>query len=255
MTQPKTIIITGCNGGIGAIMTRELIAHGYHVIGLDQGTCSAPQLLDSGSFDFIACDLFELVNDPAVQDQFNKDLSKLASFTFLFGLVNNAAVQIVSPAKDMALEDFRKTLDVNVAAAFELSRICYDKLAENQGSIVNISSIHARLSKKQFVAYATSKAALSALTRYLALDWGGTVRVNAIEPAAIETEMLKAGFGTDWPQAKDQIDACHPSQKIGQPEEVAEATRFLLEGQGFLTGTIVDISGAISGVLNDPNAL
>ncbi len=249
MTKRASILVTGSSGGIGAKLTERLIEDGFHVIGLD---LVVPSVKPDAHFDFVACNLSDFVNHEPTLGSVREALEGLDSFARLCGLVNNAAFQYVGPVVDMPLSDFRKTLDVNLTAAFELSRICYKPLAANQGSVVNISSIHARLSKRHFVAYATSKAALSALTRYMALEWGARVRVNAIEPAAVETQMLTDGFGEKWPEAAKQLGNIHPSGKISTPAEIATFVQLLLNSNDkHFTGLTLSVDGGLSSVLTD----
>lgn len=126
------------------------------------------------------------------------------------------------------------------------------QLEQARGSVINISSIHARLTKAHFVAYATSKAALSGMTRAMAVDLGGRVRVNAIEPAAIATDMLKAGFAGQ-PEQFALLEACHPQGRIGTPAEVAALALAIADGElRFLHGACVAMDGGISGRLHDP---
>jgi NAD(P)-dependent dehydrogenase (short-subunit alcohol dehydrogenase family) len=127
-----------------------------------------------------------------------------------------------------------------------------DELAANAGSFLAISSIHERLTKPGFVAYATSKAALSGMVRAMAVELGGTVRCNAICPAAIATPMLVAGF-EGRPDALAALNAYHPVGRLGQPEEVAAAAVYACsDAAGFLNGSCIDLSGGISGRLHDP---
>lgn len=117
--------------------------------------------------------------------------------------------------------------------------------------MINISSIYARLTKANFVAYASSKAALSGMTRAMAVDLGGRVRVNAIEPAAIVTDMLKAGFA-GAPERFAQLQDCHPQGRIGSPEEVAALAAAIASGElRFLHGACIAMEGG-SGRLHDP---
>ena len=126
------------------------------------------------------------------------------------------------------------------------------RLEEARGAVVNIGSIHATQTKPRFVAYSTSKAAIAGLTRALAVDLGGRLRVNAIHPAAIRTPMLEAGFAG---QSEDRrlLDTFHPAGRIGEPEEVARLAVFLAsESSGFLTGSCFGLDGALSARLHDP---
>ena len=133
-----------------------------------------------------------------------------------------------------------------------MTKLLLPELEATKGSIINISSIHATLTKSNFVAYATSKAALSGLTRSMAVDLGSRVRVNAIEPAAIETQMLIAGFN-DNPAQLEKLKHCHPAGKIGQVDELAKlAIAIASDGMSFLHGTCVPFDGGIRSRLFDP---
>ena len=137
-------------------------------------------------------------------------------------------------------------------APFFLSQAFLSDLERNEGAIVNISSIHEKLTKPEFIAYATSKAALSGLTRTMAVDLGARIRVNAICPAAISTPMLKAGF-EGRPDAFSELENAHPSGRIGAPEEVAKVAHWLVvDAPNFLTGSCLGLDGGISGRLHDP---
>ena len=118
---------------------------------------------------------------------------------------------------------------------------------------MNIGSVHAQATKPGFVSYATSKAALHGLTKALAVDLGGAVRVCAIAPAAIATDMLEAGF-EGRASEREQLDAFHPAGRIGKPQEVAKVVAFLLQREmAFLTGSILTLDGGILSRLHDPS--
>lgn len=251
MALKPSVILTGCSGGIGGHLAFRLIEEGWHVIGLDN---REPLNTPRSDFDFIKCDLAMLADNDAAGKALFEQFHSLPAFEQLRGLINNAAIQIVAPIHEIDLADFRKSLDINLVAAFQLSKICFDGLSTNAGAIVNMSSIHAQLSKKHFVAYAVSKAALSALTKGLAIEWGDKVRVNAIEPAAIETEMLMAGFGDSWQEDRVALAHSHPSKTLGQLDDIFSVVRLLLEGPAFLNGSLIDVSGGIRGVLHDPKS-
>ncbi len=253
MDSARSIIVTGCGGGIGTVLVQRLLEAGWHVIGID--------LADGGGaahprYEFMQVDLERLVNDQDFNDRFVAELTQRASFKPLAGLINNAATQIIGAAETMPLADFKRTIDVNLTAAFELSRICLAPLRANRGTIINVSSIHAKLSKKNFLAYSVSKAGLSALTKGMAIEFGETIRVCAIEPAAIETQMLRAGFGDDADKKHAALSAYHPSGTIGKPDDIADVAFFLLNNTAqFTNGMIIDLSGGISHVLSDPESL
>jgi NAD(P)-dependent dehydrogenase (short-subunit alcohol dehydrogenase family) len=126
-----------------------------------------------------------------------------------------------------------------------------NQLEKSQGCIINIGSIHHQLTKPNFISYATSKSALIGLTKALAVDLQGRIRVNAISPAAIETAMLRAGFDNDE-NALDELRKIHPVQRIGYPSDVAKMALFLASDKsGFIHGANLTLDGGISSVLKD----
>jgi NAD(P)-dependent dehydrogenase (short-subunit alcohol dehydrogenase family) len=242
--QKPAVIITGAAGGIGMALTATFEAAGWHVVTTDI------QLLDRPAH--IVGDI-ALLGDPAVGDGTRLlDQLRPATQGRLKALVVNAAYQVVKPAEQLNADDWQKTLAVNLMAPFWLSQAFLSELEANRGSVLAISSIHEKLTKPGFVAYATSKAALSGMIRALAVDLGGRVRCNAICPAAIATPMLRAGFECR-PEAYKGLQEHHPVGRIGTPEEVAATALFVCsDAAPFMTSACLDLSGGISARLHDP---
>ena len=246
MTE-RAAIVTGPERGIGEAIAIELRARGWYVIGVGQGERSGA-CNRYIQFDLQQCEQRDLFKSRCL----NPAMDALAGRA-LGALVNNAAVQLLSPTCSIALDDWQQSMAVNVTAPFLLSQAFADSLAAAQGAIVNIGSVHAQATKPGFVSYATSKAALHGLTKALAVDLGGTVRVCAIAPAAIATDMLEAGFEGRAIERR-QLDAFHPAGRIGKPQEVAKAVMFLLQSEmAFLTGSILTMDGGILSRLHDPS--
>ena len=242
----KAVFVTGSNGGIGTAICKHLKQKNYFVIGSDISD-------DVNNLDaFFKTDISNLSKDNEFREQFAIDLKEIIGQNALVALVNNAAVQILSSIEDLNIEDFKHTLDVNLVAPLVLSKILYSYLKTNKGSIVNIGSIHSKLTKPQFISYATSKSALLGLTQAMAVDCGEHVRVNAVQPAATATEMLIDGF-KDNPEAFKNLLKYHPTNSIASPSEVAEVVAFLLSEQcPFINGSVLDINGGIGSRLHDP---
>ena len=246
--MPRSIISTGCSGAVGQSLTKLFAENGYYVVGLDirpfDGECPT-------AFEFIELDLDTLCADPSGLSYLREKLEQLGVLQNLFGLVNNAALQILKPALELEQKELYKSFNINVVAAFLLSKFCFGYLSANAGSIVNISSIHAKLSKKNFLAYSTTKSAMTALTRACAIEWSNSVRVNAIEPAAVETDLLRSSF-EDPEKALIELRECHPSGRIGDKDQLASHVKYLIEtSDPQLSGCILTVDGAISGLLND----
>jgi NAD(P)-dependent dehydrogenase (short-subunit alcohol dehydrogenase family) len=283
-----TILLTGAAGGIGRALCAEFLAAGWRVIATDHPDAIPPNAsvlpVSPGSVVWIPLDLVEFVRDPVVRIHFAQQVrrhlavetpstaaseasnetlppeesSALPPFPLpltvplsLSSLINCSALQRLGSTADVTADDWQRTLDVNLSAPFWLTQTFLPELEAARGCVINIGSIHARLTKPGFVAYATSKAALDGMTRALAVDLGGRVRVNAIAPAAISTPMLEAGF-EGRPEARRRLDEYHPAGRIGSPAEVARLARFIAEADGFLTGSTLALDGAIASRLHDP---
>lgn len=249
MDRPGAVVVTGAAGGIGQALVRAFAAAGHLVIATDRAP--RPPGLPCGQY--LELELASTVADPCTADEVFMQVRRWAGPGGLHALVNNAALQELGGVETLTRAAWRDTLDVNLLAPFIWTQALLPQLEAAQGSVVNISSIHARQTKPGFVAYATSKAALSGMTRAMAVDLQGRVRVNAIEPAAIATEMLKAGFaGQEERYAR--LEAFHPQGRIGTPQEVAALALALTRGElRFLHGACVGLDGAISARLHDPD--
>lgn len=241
----KVVLVTGAAGGIGSALCEVFTQADYYVVATDyhQPTLGHVNL---------AIDLLRLVNDLAYQQISLQAIADVLPNGQLDVLINNAALQIVAPVENLTLDNFRNSMDVNVSAAFLLIQSFLAHLVITQGSVINIATIHARLTKPEFVAYATSKTALLGLTQALAVDVGSKVRVNAISPAAIATPMLQAGFVGN-PTGYACLEEHHPSARIGTPDEVAKLALFLASDDSkFINGANISIDGAIGVRLHDP---
>lgn len=241
-----TALVTGSLGGIGRSICTVLRAHGWRVVALDrsEGECASDL--------FLRCDIQDFHVAP---DSVEPVVARVREFCGgkLDLLVNNAAHQVVKPVDGLTISDWDVTLSTNLAAAFFLIQRFLPELEAARGSIVNVASIHANLTKPGFVAYATSKGGLVALTKALAVELGPRgVRVNAVLPAATETPMLRAGF-EGKPEAYAELAALHPVGRIARPEEIDEFIAYLASDKaGFITGSALQIDGGIGARLHDP---
>lgn len=245
------VVVTGATGGIGSAIVERLVGEGRAVIGIDRVAREA-----GPAYRHVSCDLAALAGDQAVRSRLAADLARARAELAggpVVGLVNNAAEQVVKPALEVDAAEFRRSMDVNVLAPLVLSQLLHAELAAAGGAIVNVSSVHARLTKAGFCAYSTSKAALSGLSRALAVEWGRDVRVVTLELAAIGTPMLEAGFA-GRPEARARLDEAHPSGTIGTPAQVADWVRqCLLARHPFANGTVLQLDGGVSCRLHDPD--
>ena len=237
----KNVLLTGHSGGIGKAIAHHLMTNGYVVAAIDikpGGTCN-----------------YELIHD--LEDCSHHAEETIANFLSrnlsgqLDALINCAALQITGSLDSLTVHDLQRSFNVNTLAPFFLTQICKE-LFTTHATILNIGSIHSRLTKPEFLPDSVSKSALSGLSRSLALSLGSELRVIEIQPAAIATDMLEEGF-EDSPEARAKLDSYHPTGQIGTPEEVALLCASILSNPlPFLNGSVINLDGGISHALHDP---
>jgi len=246
MNAAPAVVVTGSSGDIGRALCDAFKADGFYVVGIDK------VVKGDRSDAFLKIDLARLSSESDYLRRSLRTIRTAIGKRPLHALVNNAAVQIVKRVEALNAADWRATLDVNLLAPFLLTRELLSLLERNAGSVVNIGSIHAKLTKPKFTSYASSKAGLEGLTKSLAVELGGRIRVNAISPAAVSTSMLRAGFRGKSSLLR-KLENAHPVKRIARPEEIASAARYLASDQaGFITGSVMEVHGGIGARLHDP---
>lgn len=251
MLNPKVraVIVTGACGGIGQELCRVFSNSNYKVIAID----SRPLISNLQVHQFLQMELTDLMNGPKRRNEIKNEILRASVGTAVKAVINNAAVQVIKRFEDLNEQDWALSLNTNLLVPFFLSQMFLDELQENSGSVINISSIHASQTKKFFTAYATSKAALSSMTKLLGIELGNRVRVNAIEPGAISTEMLEKSF-ENFPEKRKLLAEIQPMKRIGLPIEVARLAKFLVSDEAeFINGATLQIDGGIRSQLHDPN--
>ena len=243
----KSILITGSNGGIGQSLCKVFNSHGYFVIATDRhkdSRCNCDA--------YIQIDLEHYTKNRKIRSKLIDFVENKNKIYPLYGVINNAAYQVTKGINEISVDDVLKTYVVNLFSPLFIIQDLMQILNENNGSIINISSIHANLTKAKFSLYASSKAALSAFTRSLAIEIGENVRVNAIEPGAIDTEMLKEGFKGKI-EKYEALKSYQPLQRIGKPEDVAKLALNMINDYTYMNGACIKIDGGISACLHDPD--
>lgn len=241
----KTVLVTGASAGIGAAAARLAARHGYDVV--------VNYRSDRAGAEAVAADV-QAAGRKALVVQADvaqpEDIAALyaaidAEFGQLDALVNNAGVvDMTAKVTDLTHDRLRRMFDINVIGAILVAKEAVLRMQpRGLGSIVNISSAAARLgSANQYVDYAASKAAIDIFTKGLADEVAPDgIRVNAIRPGLIETEIHAKG---GEPGRAQRLAHNVPMQRTGSAEEVADAILYLMSDQAsYVTGTCLDVSG------------
>lgn len=238
--RQKAMVLTGASRGIGHATVRKFEAEGWRVITCSRHPIPAECPWGAGKDNHVEIDL----TDPTQTiDAIEVIRAKLDGK--LDALVNNAGISPKGPngerlnSIDTDLRTWGHVFHVNFFASVILARGLKEELAAAKGSVVNVTSIAgSRVHPFAGAAYATSKAALAALTREMAHDFGPLgVRVNAIAPGEVETAILSPG-------TEEIVDKL-PLRRLGRPEEVAEVIHFLCSpAASYISGTEIEVNGA-----------
>lgn len=245
----SSVVITGCLGGIGSKLVEAFHRESWNVIGIDRKGSG----VSTGQYGHvIEADIADFSADSDALDALGKEVRACSEGRPLCALINNAAVQNLGPLGELTTPQIVESMHVNLIAPMLLAREFLPELRKNEGSIVNIGSVHAQATKPGFAAYATSKAALHGMTRALAVDLGPQINVNTLAPAATGTAMLLAGFEGQEGALADLEDV-HPLKRIASPEEIAQLALFLTSQKArFVTGATFFADGGILSRLHDP---
>ena len=239
--KDKKALVTGASRGIGRAITDRFLAEGAEVWGL--GTKEPADLAGrlaaaGGRLHWISADLAKL---DAVDPVIEAALKESGGFDVL---VNNAGITKDGLSFRMALADFQRVLDVNLTASFLVARtVARDMIRRRSGSIVNMSSVVGIHGNGGQANYAASKAGLIGVTKSLAQEVAGRgVRVNAVAPGYIETDMTGA-----LPEGARERFLTHiPLKRSGLAEDVAQAVLFLAsDGASYITGQVLAVDGGM----------
>jgi len=230
----QVCVVTGGGRGIGRAIVEMFSGEGAEVHSIDLGE----QAPFAGPVRPHACDIADLASVEAFFDGLR------AAGKNVDVLVNNAAaVTRAVPITELTPEEWSRTLTVNVTGAFNVTRSAIP-LMRRGGRIVNLASTFAHVGSPGRVAYSTTKGAMLAFTRSLALDLAAAgIRVNSVSPGGIATDRLIELFGSEQ-AAEDYLAPLHPIGHTGKPSDIADAIWFLCSRRStFVTGADFLIDG------------
>lgn len=245
--EGRTAIVTGSSSGIGRAIARKLGDEGANVVVADvqrdpnkKGKPTDEMINeDGGEAVYIETDVSD---EESVQDTVFQAAEKYGQIDVL---VNNAGVHIPGSADETDMDDWRKTIEVNLDGQFLCSKHVIDHMLKEdvEGDVVNIASIAGIVGYGQNAAYCASKGGVVELTREMALDYGGEgINVNSVSPGVIRTAMTEEMLEDE--EQRQFIESNTVSPRVGEPEDIANAVAFLASSESnFVTGENLVVDG------------
>ena len=236
----KVVVVTGGSRGIGAQIVKTLANENYKVIlnynnSKEQAEKIQQELLEQGKeIEIIKADVSKREEtEKLIQFAINK-------FNKIDVLINNAGISQEGLFTDVTEEEWQKIINTNLNSVFYCNQQALKyMIQEQQGCIISISSIWGETGASCEVAYSTTKAAINGMTKALAKEVGpSNIRVNAIAPGIIDTDMNRNLTNEELEQIKEQI----PLNKIGKALDIAKCVKWLIEDE-YTTGQIISING------------
>lgn len=238
----KTILITGASRGLGAAIAKKLAKDNNIIINYKNSEKEAlaleKELSISSNVKSIKADVSNINEVENMFDEIKK------CFGGVDILINNAGISKVGLFQDMPVSEFKEIFDVNVFGVYNTIQFTLPHmLSKKSGSILNISSIWGSNGASCEVAYSATKGAIESLTKSLAVELApSNIKVNAIAPGVINTDMMKEFSDSDLALIKDDI----PMMRLAEASEVAELAAFLVSDKNsYMTGQIISIDGGM----------
>lgn len=246
--NPGVTLVTGGAQGIGLATVGLVLERGGRAIALDKNTAALEHVRSSFPSDSVLaleCDVTKEDDIKAAVDQ------TMARFGRIDSLVNNAGIGSYFDATTMSQEDWDLVFSVDLKSVWLVSKwVLPHMISQQSGSIVNIASIHARLTVGGMFPYAAAKSGVIGLTRSLALDMAEhQIRVNAVSPGWTRTWLVQEWFEkqSDPIAAEESVVGVHPLGRICEPREVAEVICFLASPRSHaVTGAEFSVDAGLS---------
>jgi NAD(P)-dependent dehydrogenase (short-subunit alcohol dehydrogenase family) len=217
----KTVVVTGGASGIGAATAAKCEAEGARVVLLDRAQADVSDEAQVAAF-------FAAIDAP------------------VHALVNSAGIAVRKTVLEQDVESWDRVMSVNVKGAFLCSKHALPKMQQHGGAIVHLSSVVGVTGVRNRSAYSTSKGAIIALTRNMALDFARfQVRVNCVCPGFTRTPLTE-GLLSD-PEKEAKLTALHPLGRLGEASDIANAIAFLISDEAsWITGQAIAIDGGFT---------
>ncbi len=240
----KVVLITGGAKRVGAAICRELHANGAHLMVHYNTSVQEARALQAelnlqraNSVAIIQGDLLNIAVLPSLVAETVKHFGRLDV------LINNASSYYATEIGKITEENWHDLMGSNLKAPMFLAQAAAAELKKNHGCIVNITDMHIERPKKGYVVYSMAKAGLVTLTKSLAHELSPEVRVNAVAPGPVQ-----------WPENNPQFDEVYRQRvisqtllkKIGEPQDIAKAVKFLVADAPFITGHVLAVDGGRS---------
>ena len=239
-------IVTGSTRGIGAGVAERLAAEGASVVvsgrSEDDGRETVETIREAGgTAHFVRADMREPDEIETLIE------ATVAEFGGLDVLVNNAGVETYTGADEATVEDWSFVVETDFRAFWLAARHAHDHM--ETGAIVNMSSNHSMATTPEIFPYNAVKAGINGMTRAMALDFGPGVRVNTVAPGWVAVDRTTGDMDEE---RRRELEAIHPTGRLGTPEDVAGAVAFVAsDDAAFVTGSTITVDGGRTAVLQD----
>ncbi len=239
--KDKTVLITGSSERVGKIIATTLARSGARIV-IHYHTQEKEAVQTAEEIMSVAKDVLIVKGDISKRnDWMGMRDNVLEKWGRIDVLVNNAAIFYKTPLFDISETDWDRFLDVNLKGTFWGCQVIGEVMTKNKsGKIINIADVSADHVWAGYIPYCTSKAGVVALTKGLAKALAPHVTVNAVAPGTV---LLAEEYDEE---EENYLIERTPLKRIGSPEDIANAVRFLIEGSDFITGTVINVDGGRS---------